>query len=139
MHIPDKLKTPYAWARYIVINSAFVACIYYGFFEGIEGAANVAVFMAWFTGIAGLIFWIGITLDSLENAKGEMLDMLARRDPSVVPFWFDLTFDIGVVLAFVWSGYYWVTFFYLISIQAGKMLRDLPADIMLKKLKSQQS
>jgi len=138
MHIPDQLKTPVSWARYIAINTGFVACIYYGFFLGIDGAANVAVFIAWWTGLTGVIFAIGITLDSAEHAKGELLDMLARREPSVVPFWFDLTFDIAVVTAFIWSGYYWVTFFYIISIHAGKMLRDLPADIMLKKLKSQQ-
>jgi len=139
MNIPDKFKTPYACARYIVINGIFAACIYFGFFVGIEGAANVAVFMAWLTGLAGLLMWVGITLDSLEHAKGELIDMLSRRDPSPVPFWFDATFDIIVVGAFIWSGYYWVTFFYIISIQAGKMLRDIPADIMLKKLKSQQS
>lgn len=141
MNFKDIMRTkPYKWARYLGINSLFAVCIYFGFFapELIEGAANVAVFMAWGTGILGAFILIVITLDSRPDAKGDLLEIFTRMDPSVVPFWFDVIFDFCVVIAFIWSGYYWVSVFYLVSIHAGRILRELPQDIMLKKLKSQQ-
>lgn len=32
---------------YLVFNGIFVTSIYYGFFENVEGAKNVALFMGW--------------------------------------------------------------------------------------------
>jgi hypothetical protein len=104
-----------------------------------DGFENLALFIGWITGIVGTIVLIGITLDKQPSAKGELIESLMRQNPSVVPFTIDLVFDIGVLVAFVWTGHYVLVFFYLMSIYAGKEIRDLPKDIMLNKLKSQQS
>ena len=129
----------YKWLRYIIINTIFASSIYFGFFCGINGAANLALFMGWITGILGCITLLAIGIDNSESGKGEFIELMSRQDPPVVPFWFDLIFDIAVTAAFIWSGHYILAIFYIISIYAGKAIRDIPKDLMLKKLKSQQS
>jgi hypothetical protein len=128
----------YRWLRYFAINGLFVTCIYFGLFMGVEGAANVALFMGWVTGIMGTILMLAIAVDSRPSAEGDLIESLSRQDPSPIPFWFDLMFDLCVVFAFVWTGHYILTFFYVISISAGKTMRDIPKNVMLRKLRSQQ-
>lgn len=136
MNIKDITKTKtYMWCRYIVINAIFATAIYFGLFLGITGAENLALFMAWITGILGTLLLIGLALDK----DGAMEESLSRSEPSPVPFWFDFIFDIGVSLAFIWTGHYMLVIFYIFSIAAGKAIRDVPKNVMLKKLKSQQS
>lgn len=140
----SKTKIALLWLRYIVINVVFAAAIYFGMFAelhggtNINGAENLALFMAWLTGILGTVILIGLAAEK-ANKSTNYSEVLARSDPSVVPFEVDLVFDICVTLAFVWTGHIVLVFFYILSIYAGKQVRDIPKNMVLNKLMSQQS
>lgn len=140
MYIPEKLETPVKWARYITLNGLFVVCIYFGFFtpELIDGAANVALFMAWMTAGSGIFILAVMILASYAGIYDKFEEAFAKRDESVVPFWLDFAFDMGVVFVFVYLGYWGLTIFYLLSVAVGKHLRDIPQTVMMKKLKAKQ-
>ena len=141
MYIPEKLEKPIKWARYITLNALFVVCIYFGFFapELIDGAANVALFMAWMTAAAGIFIFAIMIMASFAGIYEKFEEAFAKREESVVPFWFDFAFDMCVVLTFVYLGYWTLTVFYLLSVGIGKHLRDIPQTVMMKKLKAKQS
>ena len=117
--------------RYVFINSIFAVCIYYGFFEGVDGARNVAVFMGWITATLAVLILLATAVD--EN---KMLEAMARHD-TPIPWLVDLAFDLCVLTTFVWYGHYMLALFYATSIYAGKMMRDASKNFMLKQLKSQ--
>ena len=130
--------------KYVVLNSIFAAALYFGFIdvghEYAEGANNFAVFIGWCYVVIGLIVIVGLTIDEQENnpRKGELTEKLARTmTPSVVPFAFDLMYDLCVLAIFIWFGHYVLAAFYITSIYAGKALRNVPKDVMLRNLKSQ--
>jgi len=131
----------YLYARYIVVNTIFAACLYYGFFEQVEGAKNVALFMAWITGLLGVLIMFGLFIDDLDNNdnKGDLRETFARMPQSVIPFPIDLAFDLALTCTFIWFGHYILALFYIVSIYAGKAVRDVPKNMILNKLKSQQS
>ncbi len=106
--------------------------------EYADGLENLALFMGWATGIAGSLILLAL---SLENSKGghDLAETLARHTQSPVPFVVDCAFDILVATAFVFTGHIVLALFYIVSIYAGKAVRDIPKDIMLRNLKSQQS
>jgi len=139
MNIQDKFKTAVGWTRYTIINALFVGCIYFGLFEGHDGAANVALFLGWFT-VAAAIFIMTIrAIAAYAGVSDAFNEQMSRMEPSVIPFWFDAIFDTLIVLAFVYTSYQVLAVFYVFSIFTGKLIRDIPKDLVLKKLKSQQS
>lgn len=79
--------------RWILLNSLFVATIYYGLFEEVEGAKNVALGMAW---VSIFLSFFLPTEKAVEATKD-----LKRT----VPAWISVTLDIVVTLAFLWCGY----------------------------------
>ncbi len=117
-------------ARYIIINIVFAISIYYGFFENIEGALNVALFMAWGMGILGTIILLGFWSDYNRTAKILYTD---GYTPSA-PFWFDCLFDLCVLVVFVYFGYIWLSIFYTLGIVAGGVVRDSQKDLTLQSL-----
>lgn len=141
--LEGKSKAALLVVRYFVVNGVFAASIYYGMFAelfdgvNIAGAENLALFMAWVTGILGSVVAIAF---AVEKSKGtqEYSEIVARSDPSPIPFWFDLLFDMCVCAALVWTGHYILVLFYIVSIYAGKALRDVPKNMVLNKLMSQQ-
>ena len=141
MYIPEKLEKPIQWARYIGINGLFTVCIYFGFFapELIDGAANVALFLAWMTAAAGIFLLLVMILAGYAGIYDKFEDAFAKREESVVPFWFDFAFDMCVILAFVYLGYWGLAICYFVSVIVGKMLRDIPQNVMMKKLKATRS
>jgi hypothetical protein len=126
--------------RYIIINGIFAAAIYFGFFEAVEGAKNLALFIAWLTGLFGVLVLFALWIDSLEDYShhGELREQFSRHEQSVIPWPVDLLFDVCVTLVFIWFGHYVLSIFYILSIAAGKQLRNIPKDVMLKNLKSMQ-
>lgn len=90
--------------KWFVINGLFVACMYLGFYEQHEGAYNVAMFMA----------WIAIVLSPLM-LMGDVLKAMNKKGRSM-PAWISISFDIMVVLAFVWFGALVTAIFYAIHI-----------------------
>jgi len=91
--------------KYVIVNGLFGASVYYGFFEGVEGALNIAYFYAWLCSIVSLL------------ATEETVKALAEKGkkPSV-PKWINAVFDISISCVFVWFGA-WVTgLFYMIHL-----------------------
>jgi len=139
MHLPDNTKTILTWARYVTVNTLFVLCIYFGLFLGHDGAANIALFIGWIT-VAASIFLLLMLIAAIGLGQSDQFDeAFSRTEQSPVPFWFDVTFDVLVVLAFVYTGHGVLAAFYILNIFVGKHLRDIPKNVVLKKLKGQNA
>ena len=126
------------WIRYLILNGIFATSIYYGLFHGHEGAANLALFMAWVTAFFGVLILVALAINEGKRTPGDYIEFVSRQDPSPIPFEVDAIFDIGVCIAFIWTGYHVLTLFYILSIFAAKKMRNVPRDEMLKKLQGQQ-
>ena len=98
--------------KYVATNTVFSASIYYGYVEGIEGAENLALLIAWFCIIVSF-FCIS---DQVVEA--------AAKSPSVIPRWIDTPFDLAVVGAFAWFGGFWTAGFYILHMFLCLNLRE---------------
>lgn len=85
-------ERPARLLRCAAFISVFLACIYYGFVERIEGARNVVIFIAW-----GCLF-----LSCFLFAKDAQIEMRSRGRPA--PEKVTATLDIIIVVSFVWFG-----------------------------------
>ena len=101
--------------KYLSVNSVFAGLIYLGLVNEINGALNVALFMAWFTVFVGFM--------SLTDVMAAELQKKGR----VVPFQFYITFDVIVSAAFSWHGHWIVAALYLLSsfLMEGARNREL--------------
>lgn len=87
--------------RWALINGAVAALAYFGFVQGVEGAANVAIVMLWLT----------IVISPLALSK-EMMAGLRQ-----MPMWYkavDTAYDISMTVFLLWIGMMWTGVFYLI-------------------------
>lgn len=81
------------WAAF---NAAFGAVLWFGFVEGLAGAQNIGLFLAWVNVILSFVMFTEPIQEKLA-AKGR-----------TVPAWLNGTFDFSVALFFCWFGA-WVT------------------------------
>ncbi len=79
----------FAW---LLVNSAFVAALWFGFVGGVEGAKSTAVFWVWFSFIVSL-FVVS------EDVSRKMVE-----DGPSVPLWLNLSLDMAIVVFLVWHG-----------------------------------
>lgn len=108
--------------KYILVNSAFAACLYFGLYENVEGAENVAVFYAW------LMFFCS-TMMVTDVGKKSIKDNLSKNGLSV-PRALDAIFGIAATCAFVWYGFVWTGLFYLIhAILTHSVLSEILKEI----------
>jgi len=84
---------------FVVMNGLFYVALYFGIFEETPGAANIAVFYAWFTFIAWLFTYFAVTCKN-EDLKRKLSD-LERAFPS----WVIVGVDIIAVLVMIWDGW----------------------------------
>jgi len=89
--------------EFVSINSAFAASIYLGFFEGVEGAKNIAYFWAWFTIVVSVF---ALT----EHAQAQF-----KKDGRSVPIRVVGTLKALFTLVLVYSGALVTGVFYAIS------------------------
>jgi len=89
--------------KYAVINILFALCLYYGFFKGVNGAQNVALFLAWLHVIIGAF--------SITDALAEVL----RKTDRTVPYGFDVTLDLAISSVFFWHDRWVIGSLYLLS------------------------
>jgi hypothetical protein len=82
--------------KWVAINGLFAAGIYFGFYEGIEGAKNVTMLIAWAT--------IVMSFSYLTDAVKESFKKSERSMPASV----NVIYDLAVACAFAWFGA-WVT------------------------------
>jgi len=90
--------------KYCLFQGVFIACLYYGYFKGIEGAENVALFLAWFLNV---ISWFMLSEDGIE---------IVRKNPPLIPKTIDVPLDMAIVGVFVWSGALITGVFYALHI-----------------------
>jgi len=88
--------------KWWLLNIVFAIAIYLGFIDGIDGAKNIAYFIAWSSIVLSLFMF-----------SDEVIDKMAKEKRSV-PSWASALYDLSVTAVFVWFGA-WVTgLFYLI-------------------------
>ena len=116
--------------RYFTINVIFVASIYFGLILGLNGPANIALFLGWLTAILGTITFIALSLDK----DNKLTEYYARQEPSVIYYWIDVVIDLVVLAAFIWTGHYVLAVFFGIQMMVVKAVRDIPKNMALKTL-----
>jgi len=82
--------------KWLIINGGFSGFLYFGFIEGIEGAVNVVIFIAF----AYMIFSLFLFNADVQKAIKEKLE----KDGVSVPRWIDIVFDISATLFLIWHG-----------------------------------
>ena len=130
------------WVWYLIANGIFAGSIYYGLILGkgeyASYAANLALFMGWVTAFFGVLVLTALTINAGRRRPGDYIEFVSRQDPSPIPFELDLVFDICISIAFIITGHQVLAIFYIVSIFAGKKMRDVPRDELLNKLMGQQ-
>jgi hypothetical protein len=121
-----------AMAYYIIINGIFAVCLYYGFFEGVGGAKNVALAIGWFMGILSLLVLLALNIPRTRKAYARAL-YEQEWQPSV-PYAVDVVYDLCVLFIFVWFGHYFLSVFYLLSMVATKGIREVGKEYTFETL-----
>lgn len=89
--------------KWIVVNVMLSASIYYGLYQEVDGAANIAYFLAWFT--------VAVSLLALSDEHIKEL----RKEGRAAPAWLDGVIDICITLSFVWAGAIGTGIFYAMA------------------------
>lgn len=104
--------------RYVMLNTFFSICLYYGFFQGIEKAQTMAYVIAW------VCILIGIFAIFLSNNEKVMNDMAAEQVSSPTLRGFDFIFDLGVIAIFIYADAWVTAGFYLFHMLVLLGLRE---------------
>ena len=124
--------------RYIILNALFGGVIYYGFFENVSGARNVALFWGWVVALLGTFVWIVILVAREKMAEGiaqASFDNGSLGSVGSVPAWIDVVYDICVLAVFVWFGHYILGIFYFLQILGLFEVRKLPQEFTITQLR----
>lgn len=89
--------------KWFLINGIYAALVYFGLYENNAGALNVALFISWFTIIASFL------LLSDESTK------LLSKEGRAMPAWINVSFDLMIIGAFVWDGWWILSIFLMLS------------------------
>lgn len=100
--------------RWFAINGALAAAMWFGLYEGVQGALNVALFSTWVIGIVGLLS----NSDRVVNAS---VDSLATRS---MPKPVDTARDLAIVAAFTWYGYWWTAVVFFLGVASMELARN---------------
>lgn len=114
-------------AYYYILNGLFGACTYYGFYEGVEGAKNVSVFIGWLVGIISIIYVIGLNIPDVRKQIAKML--YEKNWKPSAPYIVDATFDLCILATFIWFGHYFLSVFYIMNMIGSKGLRDVSKEM----------
>ena len=87
--------------RWAIINGSIAPLAYFGFIEGVQGAANVAMVMLWLA--------ICITPFALTDNITKMLQSKPQWKKHVAT-----AYDIAMCFFLLWIGMMWTGVFYLI-------------------------
>lgn len=96
----DKMKA----LKWLAVNGLMAGMIYLWLVQGVDGAGYVVRFVTWLSFVVVLI----VFSTYLSGARDESLT------PSV-PALVDVTYDVGVLLAFVWTGHIGLAVVYTIT------------------------
>ena len=81
--------------KYISVYAVFFAFMYFGLYEGVEGAKNIAMGYVWFV--------FAISLLSLTKPVIEVF----REKGRVIPNYIDAPIDMIIAGVFIWFGMFW--------------------------------
>jgi uncharacterized membrane protein YhaH (DUF805 family) len=81
---------------WIIINSAYSLILYLALFKGIEGAGNVASFIAWISGIITFLAAISSGVREMARARGRS-----------VPAALSITIGVTWIVSLLWFGWWW--------------------------------
>lgn len=87
--------------RWALLNGAVAAFAYFGFVQGVEGAANVAMVMLWVT----------IAISPIAISEKISSELREQR------YWYkvvDTAYDISMTVFLLWIGFMWTGVFYMI-------------------------
>lgn len=117
-------------ARYVMLNTFFSLCLYYGFFQGIEKAQTMAYFIAWVCILIGLctIFFNEKILNSMANETNGGSTLRG----------FDFIFDLCVITVFIHADAWMTAGFYLIQMIAILSIREKINKIREANIKKQK-
>jgi len=122
-----------AYLRWSLINGIFGVSLYYGLFENVNGALNIALFMAWISAVLGSMILF------IESMRKEVIKNFLKEDRVLMPGYIDITFDFVVLLTLLWFNYIWLPIFYACHIIGGFYLRNEYAEwnnkALIEKLK----
>ncbi len=89
--------------KYTIFKAIFAASLFYGFVCDIEGAKNLAIFIAWLFFVASLSYYSkDLRIESFKRGR-------------TVPVWFDISFDVLVCGFLVWHGHVVTGIFYILG------------------------
>lgn len=94
--------------RWTLVHGILAGCLWYGFEESVQGAANVALFLAWTQAVVGILSSTDTAVNAVQAVDGKF------KTPSV-PRGVDMAFSMAVVLFLVWHSYWWTGAIYLIG------------------------
>jgi len=104
------------YVRWFVINGLFYVALYYGFFENIEAAKNIALFFGWITGILGTFVFI-VLVTNEEKVINHILKN-GYTPPSSMFASIDLINDLIVIAIFVAFSHEVLAVFYFFQVLA---------------------
>ena len=78
------------WLGWIITRALLVAGLWAGFVNGVQGAANIGLFMAWLLIVLSLF------------AQTKAVQEAYARDPSPVPAWLNRALQLLVLLFLLW-------------------------------------
>lgn len=102
--------------RWIVVNAIFAACVYMWVVKGVGGAENVATAYVW------IVFVLSLTL--MTDAGIEHIGTAKPSVPSPV----NMTVDVLIAVAIIWSGAIATGIALIISSLIGSSSRALAED-----------
>lgn len=105
--------------RYIMLNGLLAASLWFGIVEHVEGAAIVAMVLAWFTSVT-----------SLFMLHKDVIAVIRKRGKTV-PVPVDHAFDVAVVGFMLWGGWIITGIAYafhilMIAVAFHKAFKDQP-------------
>lgn len=101
-------------AKWVIFNGLLAACAWLGV-NGVGGAANVTIFLVWFLAVVSMLTLLP------ADAKPEDLRRRAERN---VPAWVSGGFQAGMVVLFIWHGWWWTGVAFLIYALITQSMRE---------------
>jgi L-asparagine transporter-like permease len=118
--------------RYVMLNTFFSLCLYFGFFQSIEKAQTIAFVIAWaciFIGFCGLF---------LSSNEKDMNDMAAKPKSGPTLRGFDFIFDLCVIGVFIHADAWVTACFYLFHMMIILGVREKVSKVREANIKKQK-
>jgi len=110
------------WKRYILVNGLFLSVMYFALIQGAVWATNVLLFSVWaflglsvFTAMAYLFIVHELKRNGLREFSYKSQTNILTTKGNLINFKFDYLYDIFVVFAFVYFGWFVCAVVYMVT------------------------